>query len=410
MRVGGTGHSDAPGADDERCELGVGGQRLIHGERIGVEVEDATDGRHERREVAEPRDADAEVQALGAVLPHLEPGRPSGHPEVSGERRRRRLFDARHGTGGHPGEDPCGIERRAVWEREVDHTRGRLGGLGALGPRARRRAATRTHLTGRQAEHLADRVVALTDARKTRRERDVGDRHVGADEEHARGVRAMRPGEGQGAGPEFRGEQARQMPAGVSEPRGEPRHALAFDDPRGDQPHRPGGRVSAEIPGGRAGRGLRKAALAGAESGLVRGSAGREECDVLGLRRTRRAARAAVDPGRPDGRHELPVEAGVAGTDRAIPLVEVGRAAIGCSYGVHASTLPLRTRACWRKSDIAVAGQGRFVPTGFPRRVRLLTVPTERARSRGGVRVSAQSAYETEMLGGYGRVPRAASS
>src|SRR5690606_3886229 len=107
--------------------------------------------------------------------------------------------------------------------------------------------------------------------------------------------------------------------------------------------------IPSKIPVGRARGGLRQAALARAEAGFVGGRAGRVEADVLAFRGARRAARPAVDARRVHGRDELPVEAGVARIDRAVPLIE------GHRQG-HASTLTRPKAAGARKSDTAVPG------------------------------------------------------
>ena len=64
------------------------------------------------------------------------------------------------------------------------------------------------------------------------------------------------------------------------EARGEPADAVAVHGAVGDQAHRAPGDVGAAVPGGRAGRGVRVAALAGAEALFLRGRRGPEEADV----------------------------------------------------------------------------------------------------------------------------------
>ena len=109
---------------------------------------------------------------------------------------------------------------------------------------------------------------------------------------------------------------ARQHPVevalGVAEPRGQPGHAVALDHAVGDQPHRAGGEVGADVPVGRAGHGVGQAAAAGAEAAQLGRGRRRQELDVGALGRDGRAGRAAVDAGGADGGDELAVEPRVA--------------------------------------------------------------------------------------------------
>ena len=115
-------------------------------------------------------------------------------------------LDAGDGAGGHPGEQPGGVERSAVRQHEVDRARG----APATGRGVRARAATpRAQLERRHAEHLADGVVELAHAGEAGRERDIGRRQVGADEQHAGGVRAVRAAERERPGAELGAEQPR---------------------------------------------------------------------------------------------------------------------------------------------------------------------------------------------------------
>src|SRR5215203_4576229 len=91
--------------------------------------------------------------------------------------------------------------------------------------------------------------------------------------------------QGEWTGAELGGQHAGEVPRRVAEPCSEPGHALALDDAVGDEPHRAGGEVVAEIPFGRAGHGIGEAPLAGAEARLVRGSGSEVEAHVRRLRR-----------------------------------------------------------------------------------------------------------------------------
>ena len=171
---------------------------------------------------------------------HLEPGRASRKPQRAGEGCVVGDFDAGDGARGHPREEAGGVERSAVGQHEIDRSRDRL---------ARARATpTGAQVERGHPEHLAHGVVELAHAREARRERDVGGGHVGAHEEHARGVRAVRSTERERTGAELGGEEAREVTRRVAEPAREARHALAFDDAVGDQAHRPAGHVAPQVP------------------------------------------------------------------------------------------------------------------------------------------------------------------
>ena len=119
-----------------------------------------------------------------------------------------------------------------------------------------------------------------------------------------------------GPAPDHGHELAVHVALGVAEPRGETADALAIDDAVGDQAHRAPDEVGAQVPLGRARRRVRAAALAGAKAGRLRGRGGREEAHVLAFGRARRAARAAVDPGRLHAAEDPAVKARIARLDR----------------------------------------------------------------------------------------------
>ena len=322
-------------------------QGLVDGERIGVEVEQPAHPRDEHGQIAEVCQTCVQAHAVVGADAYLEPGRASGKPQRAGEGCVVGDFDADDGARGHPREESGGVERSAVGQHEIDRSCDRL---------ARARATpTGAQVERRHPEHLAHRVVELSHAREARREGDVGGGHVGAHEEHARRVRAVRSTEREGTGAELGGEEPREVTRRVAEAAREARHALTFDDAVGDQTHRPAGHVAPQVPLRRARRGLGEAALARAESRLVRRRRRGVEGHVRLLRRARRAARAAIDARGPHGGDELPVEATIAGPDDAIPLVE-GHHGDARRRPAHVSTLPRPNAAHSRKSAITVRG------------------------------------------------------
>ncbi len=144
----------------------------------------------------------------------------------------------------------------------------------------------------------------------------------------------LRPGDGERTGTEFVGEHPVQVALAVAEPPCETAHAVALDDTVGDQSHRSGNDVLADVPFGRARRRIRPAPLAGAEAPLLGGGRRRVEFDVRALRGDRRAARTAVDARRTHGRDEPAVEPLVATLHSDVALVGIERR--------HVTIMPLR--------------------------------------------------------------------
>lgn len=180
-------------------------------------------------------------------------------------------------------------------------------------PHGTRSTSSRPQLAGRQPEHRPHRVVERADAREARGVGDVAHGHrCGLDQQACRGG-ALGAREGERAGPQLGEHLAFELPHAVPQPRGQPGHAFAVDDPVGDQAHGAGDDVGAFVPLRRPRGGVRTAPLARAEPGRLRGRRAGVEAHVLDLRRHDRAARAAVDAGGHDSRVEPPVEAGVLG-------------------------------------------------------------------------------------------------
>ena len=172
-------------------------------------------------------------------------------------------------------------------------------------------------------EHFANGVVELANAAESGGEGDVGHREIGRLDQDSSGLGTLRPGERERSGAELVGQQPVEVAAAVPEMLGQPRHALTVDEAVGDQAHRPSDEIAAQVPLGRAGRGVGATALAGPEAELL-GSGGRAvELDVGALRGDRRAAGSAIDTGRSHGDVEPAVEPGVAALGRPVTPIRV---------------------------------------------------------------------------------------
>jgi hypothetical protein len=128
-------------------------------------------------------------------------------------------------------------------------------------------------------------------------ERHVGDRQRGGLQQDASGLRALGAGERERTGAGDGDELAVHVALGVAEPASEAANPLAIDQAVGDQAHRAPDEIRPQIPLGRARRGVRTAALAGAEAGSLRCRGRREQAHVLTFGRARGTTRATVDAG-----------------------------------------------------------------------------------------------------------------
>jgi hypothetical protein len=143
-------------------------------------------------------------------------------------------------------------------------------------------------------------------------------------DQHPRGLRALRPGEGERTCAELGKKLPLDLPSAVPQPGGEAGNSVARDDPVGDEPHRPVDQVSALIPLRGARADVRPAAFARPESGLLRRRRrARVKAHVDDLGRHRRTAGPTVDPGGEHRGVEPAVEPGVLGLDGSDTALEV---------------------------------------------------------------------------------------
>ena len=292
-----------------RCRVGVGVQQPTDAFDGGGEVTQVGEleagrdraGRPARRSLRQLREFDADASravgqgegpAVGARFDDLQPGQ---------------------GTGGEEAQQGGPVERGPDGEAQGELA-GTGGGGGGRGVRAALAAPSAELARGARID-LADGVVELPHRTETGGEGDLGQGQCGGLDQAAGGLRAAGAGQGQRPGAELGEEQPMEVPGRVTEPPREARHALAFDDAVGDQSHRPSGGVCGHVPVRAAGGRVRQAAAAGPVPGRLGRCGAGVERDVARLRRPRRTARTAVDPGGGDGRVEHPVEPPVPGGD-----------------------------------------------------------------------------------------------
>jgi hypothetical protein len=226
------------------------------------------------------------------------------------------LLDPRNGAVGQEREQRGAVERLADREPQPDRARAR-------GTAATSVPGAAAQLRRRPRVDRPQRLVELAQAAEAGADRDLPERQVGRLDQRARRLGALRARQRHRPGPDLRHEDAVELALREVQPRREPAHAVAVHGAVGDQAYRPAGDVGAAIPRGRAGRGIRVAALAGAEALLLRGRGAPEEANVAAARQPRRAARPAVHARRGDGDEEEPVVARVAALHEAVAALEV---------------------------------------------------------------------------------------
>src|SRR5687767_14883228 len=174
-------------------------------------------------------------------------------------------------------------------------------------------------------------------------------------------MRSLGAGDGQRTGAQLFAHDAGQMALAVAEPASEAADAFAVHDTVGDQPHRSGDDVLADVPLRRTGRSVGTATLARPEPMLLGRSRGRVVAHVVPFGGHGRAARPAVDSRRHDRGHEPAVEALVAAEHGAVAPLFLERVErpdgdgdIGGSRGGHRPIMPGASATDWRISDTAV--------------------------------------------------------
>ena len=210
------------------------------------------------------------------------------------------------------GDQRVAVERLAVREPQLDRAR-----CGA--PRSRAPA----QLGGGARVDGAHGVVELAHAPEACAERNLRERQVGGLDQRARGLRALRAGERHGARTELGHEYPVELALAEVQARREPAHAVAVHRAVRDQPDRTARHVGAAVPGGRAGRGVGVAALAGSKASLLGSRGAAEQTDVAAARQPGRAARPAVHARGRDGHEEEAVVARVTALHEAVAALEV---------------------------------------------------------------------------------------
>ena len=320
LRVHRTRHPDAGCGSDAGGQPGIGLQRAVDGDRVGVEIQQPADPAEQGRQVPEVDGADGQHQRTSGrsgVVVHPEAGVAVRQAHGPGVGRGRAFLDTGDGPDCEEIED-ARIERLAVGQVQRQGRRCHSGRRGRAvvprgGPQCR----------GRHREDLADGLVELADAAEACSEGNVGGFHRCGDQQGARGLCPACPRQRQRSRAELVAQDPVELPRGVAQPGSEPFHAVAVDHTVVDEPHGPSRDVGAQVPGRRAGHGLGQAALAGPVTGVVRGGGGFVEGDIPRLGGPGRAGRPAIDARGPDGGIELPVEPGVAGVDCPVALPEV---------------------------------------------------------------------------------------
>ena len=291
-----------PGLARRAAERRIVAERLVDGDRVGVEVEQTTDALHGRLRGRASRRA-------GRATTRRAPS--------TGDRGRRRCraraaaptsggsvavaaLDARDGTRSRGTSNSCGAANG--WRdgsRTVTCPASTVAAPLACGGGAR---SARRAYTSRTVS-LNWRTLPKPAAKATSVMRIVG----GLDQ-RPRGLGALGTGERERAGAELVGQHPVELAHAVAEAAGEAGDALAVDHAVGDQPHRPADEVAADVPLGRSGDASGRQRLHARKPVLLGGGRRSGRTDVRALGRDRRAARPAVDAGRAHRHVEPAVE------------------------------------------------------------------------------------------------------
>jgi len=275
---------------------------------IGREVEETADACDDARQGRQPGAADRDRERIPRCRPDAQ------HPMGALGRERPRV--------------PLLVHRFEPLDRaRTEEGEHRLPVIGPPVRQAQRhlpaaRGVRRTHRTPELARRTMVEVlegfVEPSDAAKAGGERDVAHRQRGIVDQLLGEEDAARLRHGDRRGPQVLPEQAPQLAFADAEASREAVHHVLVESAAFDQRERPGDRVRRTPPGGEIGRRLRPAAQARPESRFLRRGGGREELDVLALRRARRADRPAVHAGGANPDEEPAIEAGITAAQRAI--------------------------------------------------------------------------------------------
>jgi hypothetical protein len=173
-----------------------------HGDRVGVQVQQATATRRRRRQVAqvvEPQLAAHRV-AQGRQ-PHER--RPVLQRERAHVRAVHHLLDTRYRARREESEQRLAVERLAARQAQLD----RAGALGAAAP-----ARPPTQLAGSARVDASHRVVELPHAPEAGAGGDLGERQLGRLDQRARRLRSLCTRERHRPGPQLGHEDAVQVP------------------------------------------------------------------------------------------------------------------------------------------------------------------------------------------------------
>ncbi len=215
---------------DQRGENRVFAQEIGHGHRVGVQVEQPP--------AAADRDGEIAQVGHGQLAGYVLRSRPERHdaPPV-------RQAQGAPVRPVPPLLNPRNRGRREVAEQVVRDQRQPEGEPQRQCPwRGGRVPAARTlaQLSRGEGEDLAHRVVERPDAGEARREGDIAHRQRAGLDQEPGGLGPLRPGHGERASSQLGEQLALDLADAVAEPGGEAGHAIAIDDPVGDQSHRPG--------------------------------------------------------------------------------------------------------------------------------------------------------------------------
>ena len=231
-----------PGRLGHQCaQIRVRAERVDDRLGVRVEVEQSPAPGDRRGQIAEVVQHQRALHVIG-IRCETDDSAAVGQPQRPPVGTVADLFDAWHRAGREMAEQPLVGERRP--HRQPQRQRAR--GAHVVAPESA--PCTFTQRGRRQIAYRPHGVVELPDAGEAGGEGDVAERQLGGLDQYARGLRALRSGQGQRVGADLGLQQPLELPSGVADAGGESGHAVAVDGAVGDESHRPRHDVTAHIP------------------------------------------------------------------------------------------------------------------------------------------------------------------
>ena len=331
--VPGAGDAQAWPGGEQRRKMRIPRQVFADRQRIGRKVEQPPHAGDDYWQGVQLRKAYRHGEPVTIGRPGDEGALGAADGDGAGVGAVRYHLDTRNGPRCEEGQDGVPIIRRFVGQLQGDRAR-RRSRLSAGAAQGDRRAVI----------ELLKGLIEPPHAAEAGRQRYLRHRKAGLVDQLLGEQYPARLGDGDGRGAQVPAEQPPQLAFADAEAPGQGVHVALVESAGLDQDKGPGDGIGGAAPGAEVGRGLRPAAQTGSKARLLRRRGRGIENNVFALGRTGGTDRAAIDAGSLHRGEEAPVEAGVAGFNRAVT---------GVVIEIHAHEDGSSTASC-----LAVFGHG----------------------------------------------------